>query len=67
MLPLEVELALSPSQAKHVLFLSQKYNLTFYDAAYLELARRKALPLATLDSALVKAAPAEGVALMHPL
>jgi predicted nucleic acid-binding protein len=35
-----------------------------YDAAYLELAKRKGLPLATLDSALLKAAPLESVALI---
>jgi predicted nucleic acid-binding protein len=32
-----------------------------YDAAYLELAMRRGLPLATLDSALLKAAKLEGV------
>jgi predicted nucleic acid-binding protein len=43
--------------------LARKHKLTIYDAAYLELAKREALPLATLDSALEKAALAEGVAL----
>ena len=43
--------------------LARKHRLTVYDAAYLELARREALPLATLDRALEKAAVAEGVAL----
>jgi predicted nucleic acid-binding protein len=38
-------------------------KLTIYDAAYLELARREALPLATLDRDLEQAAIAEGVAL----
>src|SRR6185503_13353673 len=37
-------------------------NLSIYDAAYLELAIRKRLPLATLDDNLAKAARAEGVA-----
>jgi predicted nucleic acid-binding protein len=41
--------------------LAEKHRLTAYDAAYLELAKRVALPLATLDSALVRAAEAEGV------
>jgi predicted nucleic acid-binding protein len=36
--------------------LAQKHGLTVYDAAYLELARRRALPLATLDEALRKVA-----------
>ncbi len=38
--------------------LAQKYNLTLYDAAYIELAQRKALPLASLDRDLRAAAKA---------
>ena len=41
--------------------LADLYALTAYDAAYLELAQRLRLPLATLDSALAKAAQAAGV------
>lgn len=36
--------------------LAEKHGLTTYDAAYLELAIRKSLPLATLDKALAAAA-----------
>ncbi len=43
--------------------LARTRKLTVYDAAYLELAQRERLPLATLDRALEKAAIAEGVAL----
>lgn len=43
---------------------AERHRLTFYDAAYLELAQRGRLPLATLDQALVKAAAAEGIALI---
>jgi predicted nucleic acid-binding protein len=43
--------------------LARKWKLTVYDAAYLELAKREKLPLATLDRALEKAALAEGVVL----
>jgi predicted nucleic acid-binding protein len=43
--------------------LARERKLTVYDAAYLELAKREALPLATLDRDLEKAAIAEGVAL----
>jgi len=39
------------------------YGLTVYDAAYLELAQRRRLPLATLDAALTGAAQAAGVSL----
>lgn len=63
-LPFVVELPLSPDQAKAVIALSEKHGLTVYDAGYLELAKRKGLPLATLDSALKKAAPLESVSLV---
>jgi predicted nucleic acid-binding protein len=39
----------------------RKHSLTIYDAAYLELAMRKGLPLATADVALAKAAKLECV------
>ena len=41
--------------------LSDRYELTAYDAAYLELAIRQRLPLATLDERLATAARAAGV------
>jgi predicted nucleic acid-binding protein len=44
--------------------LAERYKLTVYDAAYLELAQRRGLPLATLDSELRDAANAEGVILL---
>jgi predicted nucleic acid-binding protein len=44
--------------------LSRKHKLTAYDAVYLELARRRQLPLATLDAELRQAAAAEGVPLL---
>jgi predicted nucleic acid-binding protein len=47
-----------------ILDLARKHRLTFYDAAYLELARRKNLPLATLDAALIAAVKAEQVSLI---
>ncbi|MEI6730806.1 MAG: type II toxin-antitoxin system VapC family toxin [Pseudomonadota bacterium] len=42
------------------------YGLTGYDAAYLELAIRKNLPIATLDDELRKAAQKAGVELLEP-
>lgn len=66
-LPVEVELALLPDQAKAVLALGQQHGLTVYDAADLELAKRKGLPLATQDSALLKAASLENAALTAQL
>ncbi len=47
-----------------VLSLARRHHLTFYDAAYLELAQRENVPLATLDQALARAAVAEAVPLI---
>jgi predicted nucleic acid-binding protein len=44
-----------------VLHLAREHNLTAYDAAYLELALRRGLPLATLDERLKAAAEVAGV------
>ncbi len=46
--------------------LAQKHSLTIYDAAYLELAIRKNLSLATLDKALARAARAENIEVLTP-
>ena len=43
------------------LALCRAHRLTFYDALYLELARRRQATLGTLDAALQRAAGAEGV------
>ncbi len=47
-----------------ILHLADTCRLTSYDAAYLELAMRIGIPLATDDEALKKAARANGVALL---
>jgi predicted nucleic acid-binding protein len=44
--------------------LAERHRLTLYDAAYLELALRRSLPLATLDRQLRVAATNEGVQLL---
>jgi predicted nucleic acid-binding protein len=44
--------------------LAHRHRLTLYDAAYLELAQRRRLPLATLDSDLRAAAMVECVPLL---
>ena len=44
--------------------LAERHRLTIYDAAYLELAQRRGVPLATLDTELRNAAGAEGVILL---
>jgi|SRR5579871_2669182 len=46
--------------------LADRHGLTVYDAAYLDLALREGLPLASLDNALCKAAVNSGLALFQP-
>ena len=48
---------------QQVLPLAERHQLTAYDAAYLELAKREGLPLATIDGDLRRAALAERVTL----
>jgi predicted nucleic acid-binding protein len=47
-----------------VLRLARAHRLSVYDASYLELAIREAIPMATLDSQLAAAATAEGIELI---
>jgi predicted nucleic acid-binding protein len=55
----------APSRAyEHILPLCRKHGLTSYDAAYLELALRRRLPLASLDSPLRAAAKKLGVKIL---
>lgn len=62
-LPIEVDLD-TPSRAFSECWpLAAQHGLTTYDAAYLELAIRRGLLLATLDASLARAAKAEGVEL----
>ena len=54
----------TPSEIFELPVLAQSHNLTNYDAAYLALANRLNLPLATTDSELRKAAVSAGVSLV---
>lgn len=60
-----LNLVTDPATATHALGdtlnLARRYKLSAYDAAYLELAQRTGLPLATLDANLAKAATTAGV------
>jgi predicted nucleic acid-binding protein len=60
-LTIEVDQETDRSAGSATLALARKHKLTTYDAAYLELASRRGLPLATLDEELRKAAKTEGV------
>jgi predicted nucleic acid-binding protein len=63
-LPIRV-IPTAAAQMPAILSLAKQYRLTAYDAAYLDLAHRAGLPLATLDGDLRKAAAAVGAALVE--
>jgi predicted nucleic acid-binding protein len=65
-LPIDVEPPLFPDRAKIVLSMADQFGLTVYDAVYLELALRKGVPIASLDSALLSAASRAGAILVGP-
>ncbi len=60
-LPISVDNETSDQALTNSLQLANRYDLSAYDAVYLELARRKALPVASLDSKLRAACTAAGV------
>ena len=60
-LPISVDEETSSRAFSDILNLGRSQNLSAYDAAYLELAMRRGLPLATLDAKLKAAAGAVGV------
>lgn len=55
-LPIQTDSLTSQQAFGSTLSLAQAYQLSSYDAAYLELALREGIPLATLDKDLLKAA-----------
>ena len=64
LLPIRIDAA--PPQPAALLSLALRFQLTSYDAAYLELALRLQLPIATRDDALADAAWAAGVGVLTP-
>ena len=62
-LPIHVDPLTAHQSFNRILALSRAYNLSSYDAAYLELSIREGLPLATLDKALIRAAQKADVSL----
>jgi predicted nucleic acid-binding protein len=63
-LPIEVEFEPLARIFDTVSSLAARYDITVYDAAYLELAIRDSLPLATVDTELARAAQQAGVAVI---
>ncbi len=55
-----------PVSYDDVFRLADRHGLTVYDAAYLDLAVREGLPLASLDAALIRAAQASSIAVFQP-
>jgi predicted nucleic acid-binding protein len=63
-LPIEIDLETNDYAWTTILQLADMHELTVYDAAYLELALRRSLPLATRDEDLAAAAGSAGVVLL---
>ena len=63
LLPIQVDAETEPQAWGPTLRLAARRRLTLYGAAYLELAKRRELPLATLDAELRSAAKAEKIPL----
>ena len=60
-LPLTTDTETAPRAFREILTLARSHKLTTCDAAYLELAIRRGVPLATRDKALIRAANAAEV------
>lgn len=60
-LPIETDAGLTLDTLRRLVVLAKEYSLSAYDAAYLELAQRHRLRLATLDQPLIRAARRAGV------
>ncbi len=65
-LPIQIETSDESSSPEIILKLAGDFDLTAYDAAYLDTALRRGLPLATLDDVLRKACRSAGAALFKP-
>ena len=65
---MRINVAIPPAQDQpslaEVIALSDRYDLTTYDATYVWLARHHAAPLATRDQAMARAARAEGLTVL---
>jgi predicted nucleic acid-binding protein len=64
LLPIQSDSETEKHAWRSTLRLAERHRLTVYDAAYLELAMRRGLPLASLDRELCAAARAENVTLL---
>lgn len=65
LLPVKVDPEADRQAWSAALHLAERHGLTVYDAAYLEIAARRKIPLATLDRKLRAAAASDGVQLLE--
>ena len=63
MLPIEIDSGVAPGP-RQLLELAMRYSLSSYDAAYLELAMRNGLPIASQDRRLREASLQAGIGLL---
>jgi len=66
MLPIKTDTIIGPDTIERLRNLAREYNLSAYDATYLELALRRGLPLATLDRNLRSATEKAGIRIFRP-
>ncbi len=65
-LPIHIEETPTFIITRNIMDIARKYQLSTYDAAYLELAIRKEIPISSLDKDLKKAAKKSGITIFHP-
>jgi predicted nucleic acid-binding protein len=65
-LPISVDERAPMTSSDAILALGREHGLSSYDAAYLELAVRNSIPIATLDERLANAAQASGTGVWQP-
>ena len=64
-LPIETDLHIGPELSARLQGLARRYGLSAYDAAYLDLAQRLGLGLATIDQPLTVAARKARITVLH--
>jgi predicted nucleic acid-binding protein len=65
-LPIAVEQETPERMLKEIVSLARSYQLSTYDASYLDLAMRLGLPIATQDASLIRAAKKSRVPVFDP-
>lgn len=63
-LPIDTDSVVGEHALGRLLELAREYEITVYDAAYLELSLRHGIPLATLDKKLINAAVRAGIPIL---